>query len=177
MISHTTNSYIKIGIQQKGFSLLEVLISVVVVSIGLLGVIKMQINNLKFINDSKIRSQAIQLSSDILDRMRANAERVAAGDYDVNFGVAPTSSTQCTDSMANCNPSILANYDLSSWLCQLGSFNSDSSCVYLGILGNLPGGQGSINYDTSTGTTTVGVRWFDQTQKSNYASVSVSTRL
>jgi type IV pilus assembly protein PilV len=58
--------------RQSGVSLLEVLISIVILSIGLLGSAGLIMNGLKNSNTAYYRSQATILASDILDRMRAN---------------------------------------------------------------------------------------------------------
>jgi len=63
---------------QSGFSLLEVLIAVVILSIGLLGVGSMQANSLRYNHQAYLRGQAIQLAYDMSDRMRANHATVDA---------------------------------------------------------------------------------------------------
>ncbi len=58
--------------RQYGFSLLEVLIALLVLSIGLLGLAGLQTLGLKFNMQSYQRTQAALLAYDIVDRMRAN---------------------------------------------------------------------------------------------------------
>ncbi len=69
--------------QQAGTTLIEIMVSIVVIAIGLLGLASMQINALKFQQTASQRSEAIQSSYDLADRMRANfvlttPERAAA---------------------------------------------------------------------------------------------------
>ena len=71
---------------EGGFTLLEVLIAIVIVSIGLLGVAAMQASTLKNAGGSKYRSAAITLTSDMADRMRANLEGMMEGDFAVGSG-------------------------------------------------------------------------------------------
>ncbi|MFZ3288159.1 MAG: type IV pilus modification protein PilV, partial [Telluria sp.] len=58
--------------RQQGFSLIEVLITMLIVSIGLLGIAGIIVTNLKHNQSSYARTQASLLVSDIVDRMRAN---------------------------------------------------------------------------------------------------------
>lgn len=65
-----------------GFSLLEVLISIVVLSVGLLGIAGLQLMSLKANDSAYYRSQAVILAEDMLDRMRSNRSSAVAGGYD-----------------------------------------------------------------------------------------------
>lgn len=60
--------------QQGGFSLIEVLISVLILAIGLLGAAAIQLNALKFTDSSTLLSQASFVAYDMMDRIRANPE-------------------------------------------------------------------------------------------------------
>jgi type IV pilus assembly protein PilV len=68
---------------QTGMSLVEVLVTLVVMSIGLLGVAALQMTTLKSNQESYVRSQVAMLAADILDRMRSNQTGFAAGNYDM----------------------------------------------------------------------------------------------
>ena len=57
---------------QSGFTLIEVLITVLVVSIGLLGLAGLQISGLRANMGSEVRSNAAILANNIAERMRAN---------------------------------------------------------------------------------------------------------
>lgn len=65
---------------QRGFSLMEVLVAVMVLAIGLLGLAALQTQGIRFNQDAYTRSQATMLAFDIMDRMRANRE--ALTDYE-----------------------------------------------------------------------------------------------
>jgi type IV pilus assembly protein PilV len=69
---------------QRGVTLLEVLITIVVLSIGLLGYAGLQTMSLKNNTNAFQRSQATMLTYDIVDRMRANRPNLAS--YSVNMG-------------------------------------------------------------------------------------------
>lgn len=73
-------------VAQKGSSLIEVLIAVVIISIGLLSVAALQLNALKSNNGSYLRSQASFLAYDLADRMRAVPDASESGVYDDGQG-------------------------------------------------------------------------------------------
>lgn len=58
--------------RQRGFSLMEVLVAMLVLAIGLLGLASLQAQSLKFNHDSYVRSQATILAYEMMDKMRAD---------------------------------------------------------------------------------------------------------
>lgn len=98
-----------------GYSLLEVLIGLLVLSLGLLGLAALQTTGLKFNQQSYQRTQAVFLAYDIIDRIRANSTGKTAGLYDsITTSTMPTiSSGQCTSTA--CTTAQLADYDIYSW--------------------------------------------------------------
>lgn len=72
----------------RGASLIEVLIAIMVLSLGLLGLAGMQANALKGMQSAQARSLASLHIQDIVDRMRANRARADEGAYDLPAGQA-----------------------------------------------------------------------------------------
>lgn len=72
-------------LQQKGISLLEVLIALVILSVGLLGLAQLQITGIKQNHDAWLRSQATNLTYDMLDRLRVNRNAARGGNYNQTF--------------------------------------------------------------------------------------------
>jgi type IV pilus assembly protein PilV len=64
-------------------TLIEVLVTLVLISVGLLGVAALQLTSLRSNQEAYVRSQASALAADILDRMRTNQVGVLKGDYAV----------------------------------------------------------------------------------------------
>lgn len=62
---------------QRGVSLIEVLIALLLVALGVLGAAALQLNALRYTQDSAYRAQAALLVTDLLERMRANPEQRA----------------------------------------------------------------------------------------------------
>lgn len=110
----------------QGFSLIEVLVSVFILSVGLLGLAGLQGFSLKQASNSYYRGQAIQLTYDMADRIRANAEYAKTGGVYVyettsepdNFGSA------CSSVASPCNPTEMAKKDIYEWWGEVSSSNS-----------------------------------------------------
>ena len=137
-----------------GFSLIEVLIALVILSVGLLGIAAMVSVSLKSKDSSFMRTQATTLTAAILDRMRANRATATAAGYDVTFTSAlpstpPTDGCIKTVSTATCTPTDIAAVDLQEWRNDLA---------------NLPCGVGSIATTINNQMTqaTITVQWSDQ---------------
>ncbi|HAG96626.1 MAG TPA: type IV pilus modification protein PilV, partial [Gammaproteobacteria bacterium] len=72
------------GGQQQGVGLIEVLVSVLVLTVGILGVVAMQTRALQFSQESIYTSQALMMAYEMTDRMRAN--KGSEIQYLVNYG-------------------------------------------------------------------------------------------
>jgi type IV pilus assembly protein PilV len=80
--------------KQRGFTLIEVLVTVVLISGGLLGVAALQLTTLRGNQEAYVRSQASVLASDILDRIRANPFAFRLGGYDVTLNGTGVDTTR-----------------------------------------------------------------------------------
>ena len=69
------------AVGRSGFTIVEVLVSLVILSIGLLGIAKLVLYSAHSNDSAYLRSQATQLAYEILDNMRANPTAAAAGNY------------------------------------------------------------------------------------------------
>jgi type IV pilus assembly protein PilV len=86
---------------QRGFSLLEVLVAVLVLSIGLLGLAGLYAVGLRSVDSANLRTQATILAEDMLERMRANREAATAGAYDIaNLEQDPSGDTAAATDVA-----------------------------------------------------------------------------
>jgi type IV pilus assembly protein PilV len=121
--------------QNSGFSILEVLVSLVVLSIGLIGVAAVQVNTMKFGQVSQQRSNASQQVMAISERMRSNLAGVREGRYALlgTFAAIPSmvpAASVCTGG-TGCDTAQISRTDLNNWSAELARV--------------LPSGRGVIN--------------------------------
>lgn len=67
---------------QSGFTLIEILVTMLVMAIGFLGLAALQTSGLQQSQNTYFRTQADILARDIADRMRANRFGVLSGSYE-----------------------------------------------------------------------------------------------
>lgn len=82
--------------KQSGFTLIEVLVTLLIIAIGLLSIVALQFKGLQYNQDAYYRSQINFLAYDIADRMRLN--RSNAADYVGDYTVPATKPTGCDES-------------------------------------------------------------------------------
>lgn len=154
-----------------GFTLLEVLISIVVFSFGLLGIAGMMTISVRNNHNGYLRSQANFLAENMLDRMRANPAALWAGTY---TGTASTGTSTCTLA-SPCNFAQLAQYDMEQWAqsIQLALPNGSGNiqCVNNATLpSNLPTPTAPSIWFPSPpyrGICTITVNWDESNRDSN----------
>jgi type IV pilus assembly protein PilV len=98
--------------KNKGFTLIEIMIAIVVFSFGLLGVAGVMTVAVKSNYNGYMRSQANFLASSMLDAMRKNIKAVWVGSYDASVEGYVDISTSC---VSGCNYLDLATRDLQFW--------------------------------------------------------------
>lgn len=105
---------LSLNASQRGFSMLEILITLVIIATALLGTAGLQMYAMRMGKSGEFRTQAVFLASDIAERMEANKAAAVAGNYAV--AAASTPSAAGTDCSAGpCDTSALANWDISEW--------------------------------------------------------------
>ena len=130
---------------QRGFTLIEVLVAIVVLAIGLLGLAGLQASSLKNNTSAYTRSQAQLLAYDMLDRLRANREGVINGSYDDLLSTTPSDPSCIT---SGCSVAQLAQHDAFEWSALLSS--------------TLPAGVGRVAGNGAGSVFTITVMWDDE---------------
>ena len=121
------------GPSAAGVTLIEVMVALIILTVGLLGVTALHGLGVKYGNRSYFRSQAVNQAYDILDRMRANPAGVATGQYMQSPSPTETGSN-CLHSP--CSISDFTSYDLVEW-------NTANNSL-------LPSGSGFVTTDGPT---------------------------
>ena len=131
----------KTRVSNRGFTLLEVMIAVVVFSIGLLGIAGLQVAGMRFTHGAQLRSLATMQAENLADRMRTNGAGFAAGNYNIT-GAMPTSFKNDCDT-AQCSAADLATFDLVTWNSGAAGKPAESNAAVL------PGGDGIVCIDST----------------------------
>lgn len=151
---------------QRGFTLVEILVAVLVLAIGLLGLAGLQATTMRFNHSAYMRSQATNLAYDIADRMRVNRAKADDGDYD---GAIEDPPPACTTPTLTGD---LANQDIQEWRNAL-------ACT-------LPSGTGIIcsgtldddgNCTSVSNVFTIRVQWDDSRDSSKPQKFDMTTDL
>jgi len=129
---------------QTGTSLIEVLVSVVIISIGLLGLAALQSTSLKLSYESYIRTQATFLAYDMIDRIRANPE--AAENYSIDED-GTIGQISCFNG-DTCTSDEMRQFDLYHWREQAKDL--------------LPNARVDISYDDSQLLYSMRIKWEDR---------------
>jgi len=145
---------------QRGFSLIEVLVAVMVVAIGLVGLAGMQLVGLKSNQQSFSKNQAAHHTQALLERMRGNPAGVFSDAYVVNsstLNCATVPATNCTAKTSSCDAMQIATYDIYQAFC--GSKNTASG----GLKRDLSNARLVIScpIDCTTGVT-IDITWQEQ---------------
>lgn len=132
---------------QAGVTLVEILVTVVLISVGLLGIAALQMASLRGNQEAHVRAQASVLAADILDRMRANSLAFRAGEYDASYNGTGTTGTR-------------AGGDLTSW----------QGAIDRTLTGSASDAAGRIQRNGNVATVTV--RWSERASRFTGQSTS-----
>lgn len=160
---------------QQGFSMIEAMVSVLVLSGGLLGLAFLQAQGMKFNVDAYQRTQATVFAYDIIDRLRANPTAARAGAYVVPTNAEADAAGKVTpracdvgDGSVTCTPAELAVFDLAKWYqAQLRTLALD------------PNNYATINrvaISPDLDSHTVTMRWFEQTNRGQIDQSNLKTQ-
>lgn len=148
---------------QRGFTLLEVLVSLLILVLGLLGLIGLQAQAQIATFESYQRGQALILVQDMADRISTN--RGAAGCYALTtdpatgtpyLGIGYSGTPVCTAAVGTAATRAVADADLLAWDNALKGAAEVSG---VGQVGGVLGARGCVSYDAATNSYRVAVAW------------------
>lgn len=155
--------------KQHGFSMVEVLVSLLVIGVGLLGLSGLQIASVKGSNNAHARNTATNLAMELSERMRANEQGVQGGFYENNVTCTTNTGNQCKGTVF-CTPEQSARIDVQEVMCGvLRSGQREGGAANL-----LPRGTLVVDHDSncdlnvqSQNETTITVSWSELQQHKN----------
>lgn len=131
-----------------GFSLVEVLVTLLLLCIAVLGIASLQASAVRGARSAYFRSQAAILARQMVDTVRANPRAALNGYYATGF-----------EQVRDCDTGArLATCDLARWKRAL--------------VRRLPGGAGSVRVDEADHMVTVCIRWSEPTRRRTIATVA-----
>ncbi|TCJ85273.1 type IV pilus modification protein PilV [Cocleimonas flava] len=107
----------------KGFSMIEVLVSLIVIGVGMLGLSGLQIASMKGTNNAHSRTTASYLAFELAERMRANQLGVDGGFYDNDVScdvveeLCESDGTALDANTTYCTPQETARFDTQEVMC------------------------------------------------------------
>ena len=122
--------------RSTGFTLIEVMVTLVILTIGLLGVARLLVKGVSNASASESMAKASQLAADMADRIRANPAVALSATSEYITAYAATSPI---------NPTTIAMKDKKAWLDSLAA--------------QLPQGDGEISVDPTQRKVVIGVHW------------------
>ena len=147
----------------QGYTLIEVLIAVVILSIGLLGMAGIQLKGMRGTQNSFLRTEAANLANSMAERMHANPSAAQNSDatLDNQYESIDSALADCatppgklcdqdnsSTAISSCTISEMATYDAYTWICGDGTHG--------GVKHELPNGSATvtcIDNNTAVGDT------------------------
>ena len=155
---------------EQGFTLVEVLVSMVILGVGLLGIAALQSTAVKNTNTSNMRGQVAILAANLSNRIRLNRQEALVGTYLVN--ARPAVGVNCSQN-TTCTGNQMANYDLRLWYRRLddllgaGKASAEIKCFIAGV--EAVGGPCLVN-----AVFMITIKWKEQVGKDEEELVSAS---
>ena len=137
-------NHIKSSRAQRGDTMIEVLVTIIIIAIGVFGAAALQVTTLKNLSSSHSASVAAILAEDFSERMRANPDEALNNNAYVH-DAAPAAYPNCA--VDACTMAQLAVYDIGTWWDQITTV--------------LPSGSAEVTRNAGTNTYVVTVRWDD----------------
>ena len=171
---------------QKGYSLIEVMIAAFLLSFAILGIASLQIMGMKGTQQSLMKQQAMGVVNNMIERMRANHAGVVAGNYVMDSRTFDCSQTLPSCSTTNCNPAQIALLDKLNIVCGYGTSPSTGAVKVINASDNAILVDGTFDVvcagaDCSVGDVSLTVGWtereFGKEEAGSAESLSLSTRI
>ena len=146
---------------EHGFSLLEVLVTITITALALLGAADLQLRSMQTGQSSQARTQAVLLSADLAEKIEANKQVEALNPGAYVFDSSNPADTAADCASTRCSYAQRAAYDLSIWNSQI-----------LTLLPQATTWNVKVGTNTSGLTTyTIAIQWKDRKINTNHTTV------
>jgi len=146
------------GRAQRGFSLIEVMIALLVLALGLIGLAFLQVLNVRYTNSAQHRTMATNLASEAMDMMRSTPRHLVVYNRltEASFAGVTVPAAGCS---ATAEDAASALKNIARWRCD--------------VVSQLPGGRGSVQVVQNAAgqsVATVTVIWADNVSRTDDAA-------
>jgi type IV pilus assembly protein PilV len=139
--------------KRNGFSLIEVMVSLVILVIGLIGIFNLHIMSKQGSFESFQQTQASYYANDMINRMRLNSAQLALyANGSPYSGIPSAVSQRCDSATVFCSASQMAQWDIFEWQ---SSFIGTSEVINTKNVGGLDTATGCINVNGNIVTVTM----------------------
>lgn len=149
-----------------GFSMIEVLVTLLIVAVGLLGLGALMLKGLKTNSSSQLRTVAVSQAYDMVDRIRANTSGLTLGSYNTVLpsGSSTTCSTAGLGTTVHVQPATsLPTCAACSSSCSVANVAAKDACDWsVANATLLPLGAGAICKEAANNWYTIYVSWDDE---------------
>jgi type IV pilus assembly protein PilV len=159
----------------RGFTLLEVLVAVLIFSLGLMGLAGLLAVSVKTNHAAYLRTQATFLAQGMADRMRANVLGLWKNSYNLPTTAAlafPQAAPATTCSAGSCAYSDVALRDLAIWQQQLASFLPSPTAMINCSTTQTPTTDQMLTLPPYSGTCEMQITWGDVSNLAGKTSIS-----
>ena len=124
--------------QDRGFSLIELLVALLIISVSLVGMTRLQTLNLQQHRSALLQDHARLMLTDMLARISVNPSVNYAR---LSLSDRPGSARPCI--AQRCSPEEMRDFDITEWRCRINAMTRSGTpypaCTQLGVTGLLPG--------------------------------------
>lgn len=144
-------------LRERGIGLIEVMVALLVLSIGFLVSANMQLHGMRSNQETYHHSQAMLLANNMMDRMRNNRAGVRAGEYD-DMSTGEVTKPDCANS--GCDAAGLAELDRFEWSANLQKLRDEAHFIpLLPPAADGTAASGSISQPDANGIYTLTMSW------------------
>lgn len=144
MLHTISRKNLQVNRHQKGFTLMEVMIASFVLSVGMLGSTAMMLRGLQQADTTNYQAVAVELATNMAERMRSNVAGVSAGAYDnFNANMAANSATVGAACIAACSSAAVATYHADIWGVELNDLFPTGSATAT-VVSDSPGTANAV---------------------------------
>jgi type IV pilus assembly protein PilV len=157
--------------RSRGFTLIEVMIALLIFSLGLMGMAGLMVLSVKTNHSAYLRTQASFLAQSMADRMRANMGLI--NNYNGTYSQSTASADPCASGAA-CSPAQIVARDRALWSRQLADSLPNASAT-VNCAGAVLGGTPHAGAAPYQGLCTLTIQWDEATLRRGVLSASPTT--